>query len=330
MSTFRDLLTTQDELNEKLIMLSNGKRYGQIVFLAGGAASGKGFASAKFMQSELYKIRDVDEWKKTFMKIADIKDNPEKYAKRLAAGSKIDPDKYKEIKGLDLKKPADVFKLHVFVDKLNIKNNTMRGLLSTMKNKETLPNIMFDITAKDINSVAKLMPDLLRAGYNPANIHMVWILTNYEIAIKQNAERERVVPSDILLNTHEGAADTMFNLIHQKGKKLAINGAIHVVLNNHENTIKWAEGDVAKGGQKATGKSAGKDFKYLKPLTPKQKKIGVIKDFTYLTVKDRGKSMKTNDEILGQLHRWVLANIPETDLKKGLASLKDGEYTYQA
>ena len=31
-------------LEEKLIVYGGGKRYGQIVFLAGGAGSGKGFA----------------------------------------------------------------------------------------------------------------------------------------------------------------------------------------------------------------------------------------------------------------------------------------------
>ena len=329
MQTFHQLresfLTTQEELNEKLIVLSNGKRYGQIVFLAGGAGSGKGFASTNFMQSELFKIRDVDEWKKTFMKIADIQDDPEKYAKRVAAGSKIDPAKYKEIKGLDLKKPADVFKLHMFIDGLNIKDNTMRGLLSTMKNPETLPNIMFDITAKDVKSIAKMMPDLLTAGYNPANIHMVWILTNYEIAVKQNAERERVVPSDIMLNTHEGAASTMFNLIAQKGKKLAINGAIHVVLNNPVNTIIWGEGDVSKTGQKVTAKGLEN-----RPLNKKGEKVGMIKDFKYLTVKERGKPMHKDDDIMIQLHRWILDNIPESDLKAGLNKMKDDDsYTYQ-
>ena len=57
-------------LEEKLIVYGGGKKYGQIVFLAGGAGSGKGFASEKFMQKELFKVRDVDEWKKAFIKMA--------------------------------------------------------------------------------------------------------------------------------------------------------------------------------------------------------------------------------------------------------------------
>ena len=61
-------------LEEKLIMYNQGKRYGQIVFLAGGAGSGKGFAIANFMEKEKFKVRDVDEWKKAFMMIADTQD----------------------------------------------------------------------------------------------------------------------------------------------------------------------------------------------------------------------------------------------------------------
>ena len=42
--TFKEkcLLEEYQQLDEKLIMFNNGARYGQIVFLAGGAGSGKG------------------------------------------------------------------------------------------------------------------------------------------------------------------------------------------------------------------------------------------------------------------------------------------------
>jgi hypothetical protein len=301
-------------LEEKLIMLSNGKRYGQIVFLAGGAGSGKGFAATNFMQSELFKIRDVDEWKSSFMKIADLADNPEKLAKLHLRGSTFDPEKFREIKGLNLKKPADVSKLHQFVDELGIKDNTMTNMLKGMRNRKTLPNIMFDITAKNVQSIHNMMPDLLRAGYNPANIHMVWVLTNYQIAIKNNSSRSRVVPADIMLQTHSGAANTMFSIIQKKGKKLAINGSIHVILNNPENTIKWEEGDVSRGGKKLTKAAISNRTKGR--WQPKSNKLSVIKDFTYITLKHRGKDMKTEKEILVTLHRWIENNVPEEELNK--------------
>ena len=100
------MLTFSQYLQEKLIMYQQGKKYGQIVFLAGGAGSGKGFAIKNFMQGELFKIRDVDEWKKAFMKMADVK------------------DKFPEIKGLNLKNPKDVYKMHMFVKKNGMTNKS--------------------------------------------------------------------------------------------------------------------------------------------------------------------------------------------------------------
>ena len=96
MLTFLQFLAEQ-YLEEKLILYNQGKRYGQIVFLAGGAGSGKGFAVRNFMEKEKFKVRDVDEWKRAFMEIADT------------------TKKYPEIKGLNLKNSKDVLKLHHFV-----------------------------------------------------------------------------------------------------------------------------------------------------------------------------------------------------------------------
>jgi|TARA_B100002003_G_scaffold71992_1_gene67015 hypothetical protein len=283
-------------LTEKLILISNGKKYGQIVFLVGGSGSGKGFALANFMEKEKFKIRDVDEWKSQLQRMARIKDDPVKWAELKAKGHRVSSEKYKEIKDLDLTKPADVFKFHKYVEKLDIKSKTLDMMLRDTQGKEkgTLPNIMFDITAKVINDIAKFMPQILKAGYDPANIHIVWVLTNYTLALSNNLDpkRGRIVPEDIMLWTHKGAAQTMFDYIQGKGKKLAINGAIHVILNNRENTIYW-END-------------------------KGEEIDVIKDFKYLTLKKRGKGMMKEKSIQRQLYQWIVDNIPTGDLLKGL------------
>ena len=283
MKSFRQHLTEQQYLEEKLIMLNNGRKDGQIVFLAGGAGSGKGFASDNFMEKEKFKVRDVDEWKKTFMKIADLQ------------------NKYPEIKGLDMKKPADVSKLHMFVKNLNLKNKTLDVMLDHLKDRKKLPNIMFDITAKDTKDVTQFLPRLLAAGYNPANIHLVWVLTDYKIAIKQNASRERVVASDIMLSTHEGAGETVYKFITGQGQKMQINGEIHVILNNKKNTVFFEP-----SGADRTSKISGK------------KNEKVVKDFTYLTLKKRGKAMTAEDKVMKQLYNWVVDNIPKSDFQKAL------------
>jgi dephospho-CoA kinase len=299
MKPFKEFNESQEYLEEKLLLINNGKKYGQIVFLAGGAGSGKGFASTNFMEKEKFKVRDVDEWKTAFMKIGALK------------------NKYPEIRGLNLKKPADVVKLHAFIEKLGIKDNTMNALLSGMKNKKVLPNIMFDITGKNINSIAKMMPNLLNAGYNPADIHMVWVLTDYQLAVTNNRTRPRIVQDDILFQTHTGAANTMFDLIKNKGKKLAINGEIKVILNNLENTIHWKDDDA---GVSPENRTSGK---YIK--SKDGEKLGVIKDFTYITIKRRGKPNKTPDQIMQQLYQWIVNNIPESELQKELEDRTDTE-----
>ena len=42
-------------LTEKLIVVGKGAKYGQIVFLAGGAGSGKGFAISNFLEGSKFK-----------------------------------------------------------------------------------------------------------------------------------------------------------------------------------------------------------------------------------------------------------------------------------
>lgn len=303
MERFRDYLAEQ-QLDEKLILLSNGKKYGQICFLCGGAGSGKGFAAANFMERDKFKVRDVDEWKKAFLKLANIQDNPEDWAKKFASGTNFKPGKWAEIKGLDLTKADDVYKLHLFVDKLGVKDKTLSQMLNYISKPEILPNIMFDITAAKPNDIAKFMPKLLMAGYNPANIHIVWILTNYKIALSNNLDpsRGRIVPEDIMLQTHKGAAQTMYDYIGGYGKKLAINGQIHVVLNNRENTIYYGDTKKTERISAITGK----------------KNDGVIKDFKYLTLKERGKSIKKEKSVQKQLYRWIVDNIPTGDLLKSL------------
>ena len=74
-------------------------------------------------------------------------------------------------------------------------------------------NILFDITYKDKGDILEQLPALLGAGYDPKDIHIVWVLTNYHIAVKQNKSRERIVRDDIMLDTHSGASINMFNLI---------------------------------------------------------------------------------------------------------------------
>ena len=275
------MLTFSQYLEEKLILYQQGKRYGQIVFLAGGAGSGKGFAIKNFMEGEKFKIRDVDEWKKAFMKMADLQ------------------DKFPEIKGLNLKNPKDVYKMHMFVKKSGIKDKSL-DLLLRDANSATLPNIMFDITMKDASDIGDIIPKLKEAGYDSNNIHLTWVLTNYAVAIVNNRNRERVVPEDIMLLSHEGAAKNMYNVVKGKLPK-GLNGGVRVVLNNRENTIPYVDPETKK------------------PVKTKHGEL-VIQDFTYLTFKREGKTIAPEADVKRELLSWISANVPKTKLTKDFSS----------
>ena len=254
-------------LEEKLIVYGGGKKYGQIVFLAGGAGSGKGFASEKFMQKDLFRVRDVDEWKKAFIKLsADMK-------------------RYSELKGLNLRNPDDVFKLHMAVKKMGIKGRSLQLLLRDVR-PDRLPNIMFDITFKDTDEIDEAMPMLLRAGYQPRDIHITWVLTNYHISVKQNKERDRVVPDDIMIGTHTGAATSMYNVI--KGSlPRGVDGQVNIVLNNKNNTIKFKSSEFTS-----------------------DKKIENVQDFEYFRLKREGQPIDTSEKAIHKVMTWVKSNIP--------------------
>ena len=223
--------------------------------------------------------------------------------------------KYLDKKGrllgdLDLKNPDHVFALHVAVKKIGVKKKSLNMLLKDL-NSGHLPNILFDVTLKDIDDIEEVLPDLHRVGYEARNIHVVWVLTNYHVAVERNVSRERVVPDDILLQTHEGAANTMYHLIRSKGV-VGVDGGVHVILNNKENTIFWKDPSDSKGtrhGRRVDDSSldTGIGGVFLKrPAFP------IIKDFTYLTLKREGQPFYDQGEVNQQVLDWIKDNIPRT------------------
>lgn len=261
------------ELVEKLVVFNGGAKYGQIVFMSGGAGSGKGFASSTFMEGEKFKIRDVDEWKKAYLKLAQLKGrNP-------------------ELKDLNLKNPNDVFTLHKFVKSKGIKDKTLNLLLNDAR-ADRLPNIIFDITGKELSDFSDVIPKLKEAGYDPKNIHLAWVLTDFKVSYSANLTRERVVPADVFLDTHRGAAKTMQGIINGGKLPFDMNGRFVVILNNRENTVFFKAGDTYKG------KTIPKDTKG-------------VKDFYYINIKDAGKrQFHDESKWKEELHKQIVSNIP--------------------
>jgi len=287
------------ELVEKQILYNNGAKYGQIVFLAGGAGSGKGFAVQHFMQGSDFKIRDVDELKIAFQKLDALgkfttQDLLDKYGNKISEKDKeliqrelIDANV--KMGELNLKTPTHVYILHVLIRATDVKNKTLDLMLAGAE-KGQLPNLIFDSTFKEVSDMTDVLPKLFEAGYQPKDIHVSWVLTNYQIAIKNNKSRARVVPEDILLATHAGAAQTVYNLV-TTAMPPTVQGGVYVILNNPENTIFIVDPQTGKAYKDKKGNP-------------------VIKDFKYLTLKEPGKPAKKELDVKKQLLTWIKDNVP--------------------
>jgi len=295
----------EEQIDEKLITFSNRAPYGQIVFMAGGAGSGKGFAISNFIDSAGFKVRDVDEMKTAVGKLDKLGKFSvdawyKKYADKLSEKDRAHVEEFVVGKGMsiadvasDLKNPNNVMSLHLIVDAMGLKDKWLISMLSGKNNKETLPNLIFDITAKKVSSITSVIKPLLDAGYDANNIHLIWVLTNYHLAVKQNKKRDRVVPDDVLLLTHEGAAKTIWSIL-TGGLPKGLNGRIDVILNNRENTVMFKD-------------SKGNEME------------GAVKGFLSLPVKKQGGSVLPEKVWKKLLYTWISDNGPKTmDLSKPL------------
>lgn len=268
-------------LQEKQILFNGGADYNQAVFLAGGTGSGKSFASKNFMQAEKFKRFDVDRWKRQFLQL-------QKQTQR-----------YPELRDLDLGDPEDVTKLHKFIKSKGIHDRFIKNVLKGSE-PGRLPNVLFDVTLDEADKLHKYVPMLLETGYRPTNIHLVWVLADYEIAVKRNRSRERVVPEDILLQTHTGAANTITGLVN-KGMPSGMDGAAHVILNNPSHTVFYADED--GDPVEVSGSLPGSENVETRK---------VVKGFKYLTLKFPGGGFRNPLEIKETLVQWIKRNVPKT------------------
>jgi len=289
---------SNDRIDEKLITFSNRSPYGQIVLLAGGAGSGKGFARDKFIDSTGFKVRDVDEMKKALGRLDKLgKVSIDAVYKKY--GGNLTPKQDRHIQEFVLNKnmsisdladnlsnPDNVASLHAIVDAMGLKDKWLVNMLNGKSNKETLPNLMFDMTAKKITSVTNLIKPLVDRGYDAKNIHLIWVLSNYELAVERNKKRPRVVPDDMQLQTHEGAAETIWGILTKAIPK-GLNGRIDVILGNTEHTIRHKD-------------SNGDEIE------------DSIKGFLALPIKPQGKSIFPEKNWKMRLYRWVLKNAPKS------------------
>ncbi|WFD55623.1 hypothetical protein phi5_143 [Enterobacter phage phi5] len=274
MKSFKDFTS----LDEALITFG-GKAYpkfGQVVILAGGAGSGKGFTLEKLLGIEGITL-DVDALKKLVM-------GSTKLAAEIKAKTGHD------VKTMNLKNPDNVATLHhVIADVFNVSNKNQARVYAgiTAAPEDRKPNLIFDVTLKSMSKLASIARDVEALGYQKENIHIVWVMNDVHIAMQQNLKRDRVVPKEILMDTHEGAALTMAKILNMGDSlKQYMDGDIWISFNKVgiDSEIKKSD----KGG------------------------MFVVKS-NYIKVKAKGKPQKSIDQLDKELVTKVAAYAPKTD-----------------
>jgi hypothetical protein len=140
---------------------------------------------------------------------------------------------------------------------------------------DAIPNMIFDVTLKNLGKLDKLTRAVKKLGYDSKNIHIVWVVNDIEVAIDQNAKRSRMVPVEILVNTHRGVSQTMMDII-QMGKKIKT----------------YLDGDIVFAFNKVGVDLINRSPDPEKPQKGKYAGVaGYIKDANYFYVKKAGKDV---------------------------------------
>lgn len=289
--------TLAADLDEALIRFRNKAypKFGNVVILAGGAGSGKGFALENLIGLE-GKVFDVDALKKLAMTAPKISAHVKRPPPQ---GLGIDMSK------MDLRNPENVTKLHgIISDYLNLpdrkQNAFMKSVLTAHPDRK--PNIIFDVTLKDIGKLKKSAGVVEALGYDKKNIHIVWVINEINIAKKQNQERDRVVPEDILVMTHEGAAKTMAKIVNMGDSlKEYMDGDIWFLFNQAKVDATFVASKITSvPGQPAPEKDKdGKD-----------KEGHYIKDANYIKIKSAGKRQQSTNDIGREVIEKIKSYVP--------------------
>lgn len=278
-SDFNRLTLVESVLNEVQMQFNKNRDvdFGNAVILAGGAGSGKGFVlnSVIGMQGKVF---DVDALKSLAMKA-------ERINKRVM-------DEYNvSLKDMNLGNADNVYKLHTIIgDELNLPKKQQQAFFASViaGDQSRKPNIIFDVTLKDMKKFDSITRDLRILGYDKKKIHLVWIINDIDIAVKQNSERERKVPEHILINTHTG-----------------VNTTLKEIVNMGESVRQFLDGDIFFTFNKKNVDNEYVMGKEKKNIFKKKVIPGYMKKATYIQMKEVGKAPLSLSDVSNELLRKI-------------------------
>lgn len=256
-------------INEKLITF-NGKaypKYNQIVIVCGGGGSGKGFVVKNVLGIDA-KVLNVDDIKDILVKMKSDGELSKKFE-----------DKYgKPLDKVDMTVPKDVSDLHEFVGDNRYAERIHDLVFQQQVGKKDKDNILFDVTLKNYPKVEDIARLAGIGGYDINNIHLVWVLNNFDTAVKQNNGRARKVDPSILKKTHIGCANQMHRILRYSDGHNLVGGDVWIYFGS-TNTGDAKMANSSNGGKYITDfcavkcKSAGKDFEDYDELMSKKVKL---------------------------------------------------------
>jgi hypothetical protein len=234
--------------------------------------SGKGFVLSKLVGME-GKVMDVDALKTMAMASSKIV-------------ARVKDELGIDISKLQLKNKENVFKLHdIISNEIGLDSRFKAMIETTVGNadKDRLPNIIFDKTMKSLKHIKEVSLFAKTAGYDLKNVHIVWVVTDIEVAKEQNLNRSRTVPDEILTDTHTGVSSIMRYIINEIPSDIRnfIDGDIYITFN-----------------------TAGIDSKFVKS------KFGgsFLKTANYLKIKESGKPINqkmVTTKVIEKIKKYV-------------------------
>ncbi|ALY07021.1 hypothetical protein VmeM32_00027 [Vibrio phage vB_VmeM-32] len=259
-------------------------KFGQVVILAGGAGSGKGFTLSNLLGIE-GKVFDVDALKELAMKSTV-------FSKR------VKDEIGRDITKMNLKDPKEVADLHVILSDVygltkNHKNSAYSSILLVDPRRK--PNLIFDVTLANMKKLEDVSRDVQQMGYKKEDIHVVWVMNDVKIAMKQNLERDRVVPDNILMGTHKGAAISMSKIISDSEyTQQHMNGDIWIAFNK-----RGVDSEIVFSSQKGGLKGDKSGGSYIL-------KSNIIK------IKEKGKKAKSRDDLPTEMFKKIKDYAPKS------------------
>ena len=243
MKSFLNFLFEEANLDEAGIKFDDKYEFPKsdnVLFMTGGAGSGKGFILNNLLlfNGKVINKDDVQTMLMQFMKKHPDHEITQKFRQeygKFVPKDQLSPRKSSTKQGARM---TDTEKLHHFAGPY------YKKMLATfIKNASTegeKPNIVFDITGSELKDISSRSEMVVSAGYDPKNIHVAWVVTDVGEAISNNAARDRYVPVEILRSTHSGVKNTMYELLLMDYEKLKniFDGHFFIIFNKKGMDVK--------------------------------------------------------------------------------------------